>query len=258
MDCPACNAPVDESLSECPACGTDTRLTVRAPDGTSYGPYTLASIRQYAAEGRIPSGSTLQADDGQTLTLAELNVVPAPPAVARAAPARGGTSGWLVFAIVAAVLAVLLPMVAIMAAILFPVFAKAREKARQASCVSNVKQLSLACLQYASANNDTLPKAATWQQDVQPYLPPGFTWNCPSSNRGQQSYQFNAALSGQSLAATQDPANTVMISEPVGPSGGGPHNGGSNVGFADGHARWMLPGSLSQLQGTSGVGGMGP
>ena len=258
MNCPACNAPVDESLSECPSCGTDTRLRVRAPDGTSYGPYTLANIRQYAAEGRVPSGSTLQADDGQTLTLAELNLVPAPPVVAHSTPAKRGTSGWLVFAIVAAVLAVLLPMVAIMAAILFPVFAKAREKARQAACLSNIKQLSLACLQYASANNDTLPSEATWQQDIQPYLPPSFTWDCPSSHQGQQSYEFNAALSGQSLATIQNPGNTVMISEPLGPSGRGPHNGGSNVAFADGHARWMLPGSLSQLQGTSGAGGMGP
>jgi len=257
MNCPACNAPVDESLSECPSCGTDTRLRVRAPDGTSYGPYTLASIRQYAAEGRVPPGSTLQADDGQTLTLAELNLVPAPPAVAHAPPAKSGTSGWLVFAIVAAILAVLLPMVAVMAAILFPVFAKAREKARQASCLSNVQQLSLSCLQYASANNDTLPNAATWQQDIQPHVPAGFTWDCPSSHQGQQSYQFSAVLSGQSLAAIQDPANTVMISEPVGPSGRGPHNGGCNVGFADGHARWMPAGSLSQVQGMGGAGGMG-
>jgi prepilin-type N-terminal cleavage/methylation domain-containing protein/prepilin-type processing-associated H-X9-DG protein len=45
-------------------------------------------------------------------------------------------------------LLVVIAIIAILAAILFPVFAKAREKARQASCLSNMKQLSLGMLQY--------------------------------------------------------------------------------------------------------------
>ncbi len=47
-------------------------------------------------------------------------------------------------------LLVVIAIIAILAAILFPVFAKAREKARQSSCASNLKQLGLAMLQYAS------------------------------------------------------------------------------------------------------------
>ena len=39
-------------------------------------------------------------------------------------------------------------IIAILAAILFPVFAKAREKARQTSCLNNVKQLTLGFVQY--------------------------------------------------------------------------------------------------------------
>ena len=45
-------------------------------------------------------------------------------------------------------LLVVIAIIAILAAILFPVFAKAREKARQTTCTSNLKQLSLAMLQY--------------------------------------------------------------------------------------------------------------
>src|SRR5664279_3561453 len=46
-------------------------------------------------------------------------------------------------------LLVVIAIIAILAAILFPVFAKAREKARQSSCSSNVKQIMLGVLQYA-------------------------------------------------------------------------------------------------------------
>jgi len=46
-------------------------------------------------------------------------------------------------------LLVVIAIIAILAAILFPVFAKAREKARQTSCLSNIKQMGLAWLQYA-------------------------------------------------------------------------------------------------------------
>jgi len=54
-------------------------------------------------------------------------------------------------------LLVVIAIIAILAAILFPVFAKAREKARQASCLSNLKQLGIACLSYAQDYDERWP-----------------------------------------------------------------------------------------------------
>ena len=53
-------------------------------------------------------------------------------------------------------LLVVIAIIAILAAILFPVFARAREKARQASCSSNLKQMGLAMMMYAGDYDDTI------------------------------------------------------------------------------------------------------
>lgn len=57
-------------------------------------------------------------------------------------------------------LLVVIAIIAILAAILFPVFAKAREKARQISCLSNMKQLGLAFMQYTQDNDELMPNCA--------------------------------------------------------------------------------------------------
>ena len=53
-------------------------------------------------------------------------------------------------------LLVVIAIIAILAAILFPVFAQAREKARQASCLSNMKQINTSLLMYAQDNDETM------------------------------------------------------------------------------------------------------
>jgi prepilin-type N-terminal cleavage/methylation domain-containing protein len=58
-------------------------------------------------------------------------------------------------------LLVVIAIIAILAAILFPVFARAREKARQSNCLSNVKQLMLAVQQYVTDNDQAYPLALT-------------------------------------------------------------------------------------------------
>lgn len=57
-------------------------------------------------------------------------------------------------------LLVVIAVISILAALLFPVFAQAREKARQASCASNLRQLGMAFMQYAQDNDEILPGAA--------------------------------------------------------------------------------------------------
>ena len=53
-------------------------------------------------------------------------------------------------------LLVVIAIIAILAAILFPVFAQAREKARQASCMSNLRQIGLAMMQYTQDADETM------------------------------------------------------------------------------------------------------
>jgi prepilin-type N-terminal cleavage/methylation domain-containing protein/prepilin-type processing-associated H-X9-DG protein len=93
-------------------------------------------------------------------------------------------------------LLVVIAIIAILAAILFPVFARAREKARQASCLSNLKQLGLGVLMYAQDYDESWPMAyslaegvpagtswplKTWFMDIQPYVKNWQLLKCPST-----------------------------------------------------------------------------
>jgi len=91
-------------------------------------------------------------------------------------------------------LLVVIAIIAILAAILFPVFAKAREKARQTSCLSNLRQLGTGLLSYAQDYDERLPAATTWcnwrnvqfnrqyMQQTQPYIKSYQLFACPSMN----------------------------------------------------------------------------
>src|SRR6201987_431614 len=67
-------------------------------------------------------------------------------------------------------LLVVIAIIAILAAILFPVFAQAREKARQATCISNLKQFSLAILQYAQDADECMPMGINGKLQVGPAI----------------------------------------------------------------------------------------
>lgn len=83
-------------------------------------------------------------------------------------------------------LLVVIAIIAILAAILFPVFAKARAKARQTSCLSNVKQMALGMMMYVQdydesvplrqvvpANGWGTPQQVTWHDLILPYIKNG-------------------------------------------------------------------------------------
>jgi len=71
-------------------------------------------------------------------------------------------------------LLVVIAIIAILASILFPVFARARENARRASCMSNLKQMGLAAMQYVQDYDEKMPPA--YMATTQP-TPDGLSWN---------------------------------------------------------------------------------
>ncbi|BDI29306.1 hypothetical protein CCAX7_13570 [Capsulimonas corticalis] len=85
-------------------------------------------------------------------------------------------------------LLVVIAIIAILAAILFPVFAKAREKARAISCVSNLKQIGIALVQYTQDYDETLPPRSndigTACFLLTSYMKSKDVWKCPSNPRG--------------------------------------------------------------------------
>jgi len=81
-------------------------------------------------------------------------------------------------------LLVVIAIIAILAAILFPVFARAREKARQASCASNLKQIGLAAIMYGQDYDESYVFASygtyTWRYALHPYIKNAQMEQCPS------------------------------------------------------------------------------
>jgi prepilin-type N-terminal cleavage/methylation domain-containing protein/prepilin-type processing-associated H-X9-DG protein len=88
-------------------------------------------------------------------------------------------------------LLVVIAIIAILAAILFPVFAQAREKAREISCISNLKQQALASLMYAQDYDERLMFASNWNSDCLSFA--GFlpNYDIPSQEAIIASYPEN-------------------------------------------------------------------
>lgn len=94
-------------------------------------------------------------------------------------------------------LLVVIAIIAILAAILFPAFSRARENARRASCMSNLKQIGLGLLQYTQDYDENYPAAGLhydstlgayqalgygWAGDIYPYVKSAQVFVCPSDS----------------------------------------------------------------------------
>jgi prepilin-type N-terminal cleavage/methylation domain-containing protein len=147
-------------------------------------------------------------------------------------------------------LLVVIAIIAILAAILFPVFAQAREKARQSACLSNFRQLGMAMNMYLQDFDETLPRMRfkiikgpvcepkssiyTWKTALHPYVKSYEFWKCPSNpNRDVASEDMdkNIPISygvnwhnfhghddadktpPRTLASFAEPANTMWLLE---------------------------------------------
>jgi prepilin-type N-terminal cleavage/methylation domain-containing protein/prepilin-type processing-associated H-X9-DG protein len=144
---------------------------------------------------------------------------------------------------------VVVAIIAILAAILFPVFAQARERARQAQCLSNMRQLGIGLALYITDNDESTfvfahdrdlsraspgrPLGATrenrWWNQILPYTRTGGALLvCPSDSgrlphateNGQsgrplvpRSYVANRAAEGLSIATIEQPAELILVTE---------------------------------------------
>ncbi len=141
-------------------------------------------------------------------------------------------------------LLVVIAIIAILAAILFPVFARAREKARQTSCLSNVKQIMLGVLMYAGDYDERFPpyrwvqeppssvwydrdngavsNRHFWAESVEPYLKNVQIMFCPSSaysdgdfSNGKRflTYGYNGKMNYTKIGDFKNPASQIGIGD---------------------------------------------
>ncbi|MBC8138456.1 MAG: DUF1559 domain-containing protein [Fibrella sp.] len=147
-------------------------------------------------------------------------------------------------------LLVVIAIIAVLAAILFPVFARAREKARQTACLNNLKQLGLALLQYTQDYDEYTPNRhynspgfvgdeylGTPAPLLEPYIKTRAVFICPTKQRGapdplnatdpvtgatglhQQSYAYNfigvfsETTRAEKISSIRNPSQTISICE---------------------------------------------
>jgi prepilin-type N-terminal cleavage/methylation domain-containing protein/prepilin-type processing-associated H-X9-DG protein len=154
-------------------------------------------------------------------------------------------------------LLVVIAIIAILAAILFPVFAKAREKARQNSCLNNQRQIGVAIMMYVQDNEETFfpdPISASWAGVLKPYNEPSI-YDCPTKtgkgNNDKPEYGFNKYAFGMALGDLSSAPSALLVSDltldtpqpnyalrDFDADVDARHGGGAVACFADGHVNW--------------------
>ena len=107
-------------------------------------------------------------------------------------------------------LLVVIAIIAILAAILFPVFAKAREKARQSTCTSNQKQIAIGLAMAIQENDETLPGLDVWSE----LGISGKVLQCPTAGKKlANAYVFNRNILTKGFAKIPNPVRTFASAD---------------------------------------------
>ncbi len=143
-------------------------------------------------------------------------------------------------------LLVVIAIIAILAAILFPVFARAREKARQTTCSSNQRQIAASLQMYAQDHEEVLPNSETIWNDIK--SDPGVLV-CPSLGKSTPNgYGYNYWMAGQSIGSVSDTTAAILTVDCI--------VGKNNIlltGISDISARHSNAAIISYLDGHVGV-----
>jgi len=130
-------------------------------------------------------------------------------------------------------LLVVIAIISILASILFPVFSRARSKARRTACMSNMRQLAMAIVMYAGDYDETLPlwslvggspvggappagtEPYTWDTQLMAYVRNTGIFLCPENPHGRdkRSYALPRYVSGQAVGAPPAPTKTALLFE---------------------------------------------
>jgi prepilin-type N-terminal cleavage/methylation domain-containing protein/prepilin-type processing-associated H-X9-DG protein len=183
-------------------------------------------------------------------------------------------------------LLVVIAIIAILAAILFPVFARAREKARQTSCLNNTRQIGTAMMMYVQDYDERFPwmyggspRYSTIQL-VNPYVQNTQVWNCPSAagevglnsdgslkSLGDMSYAWNRFVINNypwgdpkptKMAAIAKPASIVLCADATMDSWGPGRLYPPNYGYNESIANLDFPPSCDNSKWDTGAVGERP
>ncbi len=121
-------------------------------------------------------------------------------------------------------LLVVIAIISILASILFPVFSRARAKGRQAACISNIYQISLAINMYGQDYDEIIVRgdmnngtagvtSGQWYNAIFPYTRNRQIMFCPDRADSGPGYGLNCFASGVALGTFWDPAVKILIAD---------------------------------------------
>ena len=136
-------------------------------------------------------------------------------------------------------------MIPIVAAIMFPVFAKAREKARTVSCASNERVIALAMLQYSQDWDECLVPHTTnnssWAELIEPYVATRHVYLCPATTTDTPPAYIYRAVPARGIKQSllKEPATQVMGIDGNQQGIAWRHMDHANAWFLDGHVKLL-------------------